>query len=70
MTLREAFVVFGLDPERPRDAELVLEAVDGYLEAHTVQGQLLLDADRPLHVVSGIMGAECFDLTMPGRLPR
>jgi len=65
-TLREAFVAFGLDPERLRDAELDPATIVGYLEAHIEQGPLLLDADQPLGMVSGIMGAKRFDLTMTG----
>ena len=66
MTLREAFEAFGLDPERIGEAALDADRVVGYLEAHIEQGPLLLDADEPLGVVSGIMGAKRFDLTMTG----
>lgn len=66
VTLREAFVSFGLDPERVGEAALDPHKVIGYLEAHIEQGPLLLDAGTPLGVVSGIMGAKRFDLTMTG----
>ncbi|MDN4471824.1 allantoate amidohydrolase [Demequina zhanjiangensis] len=66
ISLRTAFEAFGLDPERIEDAALPREKVIGYLEAHIEQGPLLEDADRALGVVTGIMGARRFDLTMVG----
>ncbi|WP_062523150.1 allantoate amidohydrolase [Demequina silvatica] len=66
-TLREALAAFGLDPDAVADAALDPASVVGYLEAHIEQGPLLLDADRPLGVVSGIMGAKRFDLAMDGQ---
>lgn len=66
VTLREAFVSFGLDPARIGDAALDPATVVGYLEAHIEQGPLLLEAGKPLGVVSGIMGAKRFDLSMTG----
>ncbi|WP_228373627.1 allantoate amidohydrolase [Demequina soli] len=66
VTLRDALAAFGLDPARVGDAALDPARVVGYLEAHIEQGPLLLDAGRPLGVVSGIMGAKRFDLAMEG----
>ncbi|WP_430868659.1 allantoate amidohydrolase [Demequina aurantiaca] len=65
-SLRSAFLAFGLDPERVGDAALERDRVIGYLEAHIEQGPLLQDADRALGVVTGIMGARRFELTMTG----
>lgn len=66
VTLREAFIGFGLDPARLGEAALAPDAVVGYFEAHIEQGPLLLDSGKPLGVVSGIMGAKRFDLMMTG----
>ncbi|WP_084105593.1 allantoate amidohydrolase [Demequina sp. NBRC 110056] len=66
VTLRDAFVAFGLDPERVGDAALDPSRVVGYLEAHIEQGPLLQDAGRALGVVEGIMGARRFELEMIG----
>ncbi|MFN3866808.1 MAG: allantoate amidohydrolase [Demequina sp.] len=66
VTLRDAFRAFGLDPSRVGDAALDPSRVIGYLEAHIEQGPLLQDADRPLGVVRGIMGARRFELEMIG----
>ncbi|WNM23714.1 allantoate amidohydrolase [Demequina capsici] len=66
ISLRTAFEAFGLDPARIEEAALPREKVLGYLEAHIEQGPLLEDADRALGVVTGIMGARRFDLTMIG----
>ncbi|GMA34616.1 Zn-dependent hydrolase [Demequina litorisediminis] len=66
VTLRDAFVAFGLDPARVGEAALDPRDVVGYLEAHIEQGPLLQDADKALGVVSGIMGARRFELTMVG----
>ncbi len=66
VTLRDAFVAFGLDPARVGEAALDPRDVIGYLEAHIEQGPLLQDADKALGVVSGIMGARRFELTMVG----
>ncbi|WP_062291281.1 allantoate amidohydrolase [Demequina phytophila] len=67
VTLRDALDAFGLDPDAVADAALDPAGVVGYLEAHIEQGPLLLDAGRPLGVVSGIMGAKRFDLAMDGQ---
>lgn len=66
VTMRQAFVDFGLDPGAVAQAAMDPTQVIGYLEAHIEQGPLLLDAKRPLGVVTGIMGAKRFDLAMQG----
>ncbi|MGA1813046.1 allantoate amidohydrolase [Frondihabitans sp. 4ASC-45] len=65
-TLREAFVEFGLDPERIADASPKRGEIVAYLEAHIEQGPYLEEADLPLAVVSSIAGARRFALTLTG----
>ncbi|AMM19314.1 hypothetical protein AX769_03170 [Frondihabitans sp. PAMC 28766] len=66
VTLREAFVEFGLDPDSVGDAASRSGDVIGYLEAHIEQGPYLEEADRSLAVVSSIAGARRFALTLTG----
>lgn len=66
VTMAEAAVAFGLDPERFPDAAVERDRVVGYLEAHIEQGPLLEDAGLPLAVVSAIAGARRFDVTVVG----
>lgn len=66
ITLREAFIDFGLDPARLPSAARRPESLVGYLETHIEQGPYLEDADRALAVVSSIAGARRFELTMTG----
>jgi allantoate deiminase len=66
-TLRDAFVEFGLDPERIGDAARNSADLVGYLEAHIEQGPYLEDADQALGVVTSIAGARRFELTMLGQ---
>ena len=65
-TLRDAFVAFGLDPDRVGDAAYEPADVIGYLETHIEQGPYLEEADRALAVVSSIAGARRFELTLTG----
>nr|WP_216844405.1 MULTISPECIES: allantoate amidohydrolase [unclassified Frigoribacterium] len=65
-TLREAFVAFGLDPDRVGEAAYEPADVIGYLETHIEQGPYLEEADRALAVVSSIAGARRFELTLTG----
>ena len=66
LTLREAFVDFGLDPARLPSAARRRESLVGYLETHIEQGPYLEDADRALAVVSSIAGARRFEFTITG----
>jgi allantoate deiminase len=66
VSLREAFVEFGLDPARVAAAAYGRDDVVGYLEVHIEQGPYLEEADRPLAVVSSIAGARRFALTLTG----
>lgn len=59
-TLRQAFVDFGLDPERVHDAAVDPDHLTGYLEAHIEQGPSLDDAGQALGVVTSIASARRF----------
>lgn len=67
MSLREAAVQFGLDPDGFTAAGRRPEELIGYLEAHIEQGPQLEDQDRPLAVVSSIAAARRLALTVTGR---
>ncbi len=66
VTLEQAFVEFGLDPERVGEAALCPSDVVAYLEAHIEQGPYLEDAGLPLGVVTSIAGARRFNLAVLG----
>jgi allantoate deiminase len=66
ITLRQAFLDFGLDPARVGDAARRPEELVGYLEAHIEQGPYLEAADRSLGYVTTIAGARRFVLTVVG----
>ncbi|MBO0842035.1 MAG: allantoate amidohydrolase [Nocardioides sp.] len=66
MTLRQAFVDFGLDPEHVADAARSPEDLVGYLEAHIEQGPELEAADRSLGYVTSIAGARRFVVSVIG----
>ncbi|SPJ32783.1 allantoate amidohydrolase [Kushneria phyllosphaerae] len=66
VTLRQAFVDFGLDPERVGEAARAPESVAGYLEAHIEQGPVLEAERRSLGVVTAIAGARRFVITIKG----
>ncbi|KHL13277.1 UNVERIFIED_CONTAM: hydantoinase [Mumia flava] len=66
VTLREAFVRFGLDPDRVGDAARNPDELVGYLESHIEQGPYLEEADRALGVVSTIAGARRFAISVHG----
>jgi allantoate deiminase len=65
-TLRQAFLDFGLDPDRVGDAARRPAELVGYLEAHIEQGPHLEDADRSLGYVTTIAGARRFLLSVTG----
>ncbi|SHF91314.1 allantoate deiminase [Kaistia soli DSM 19436] len=54
VTLREALIAFGGDPERLRQEAYQRPAVLGYLEVHIEQGPVLERAGEPLGVVTAI----------------
>lgn len=66
VTLRQAFVDFGLDPARVGEAARAPESVAGYLEAHIEQGPVLEAERRSLGVVTAIAGARRFAITIRG----
>lgn len=66
VTLREAFLQFGLAPERVGDAARRPEDLVGYLEAHIEQGPVLEERELPLGYVTTIAGARRFVLTVTG----
>ncbi|TFB83787.1 Zn-dependent hydrolase [Cryobacterium algoricola] len=66
VSLREAFLAFGLDPAKVGDAARAPQELLGYLEAHIEQGPVLEEEGRALGVVTGIAGARRFLLTVTG----
>ncbi|MGV9976994.1 allantoate amidohydrolase [Micromonospora wenchangensis] len=66
LTLRHAFLEFGLDPARVADATRAPDELVGYLEAHIEQGPHLEAAGRALGYVTTIAGARRFSLTVVG----
>ncbi|WP_291049936.1 allantoate amidohydrolase [Herbiconiux sp.] len=67
VTLREAFVEWGLDPSTIGDAARKRSDFVGYLEAHIEQGPYLEDENKALGIVSSIAGARRFLVTVIGR---
>jgi allantoate deiminase len=67
VTVAQAMSDFGLDPARIGAAARRPDELVGYLEAHIEQGPHLIDADRPLGVVTAIAGARRFALEVTGR---
>lgn len=67
VTVGQAMTSFGLDPDRIADAARRPEDLIGYLETHIEQGPHLLDAGRPLGVVTAIAGARRFAVQVTGR---
>ena len=66
VTLRQAFLDWGLDPARIGEAARRPEDLVGYLEAHIEQGPYLEAADRSLGYVTTIAGARRFHLSVLG----
>ncbi|GGH65832.1 allantoate amidohydrolase [Rothia aerolata] len=66
ITMRQAFVEFGLDPERIGEAAIDPAKTVGYLEAHIEQGPYLEADDQPLAVVTSIAGAQRLTFTVTG----
>ncbi|GAA1704035.1 allantoate amidohydrolase [Microbacterium sediminicola] len=66
LTLRQAFLEFGLDPGRIGEAARRPDQLVGYLEAHIEQGPELHRSEQPLAVVSSIASARRFQLTVEG----
>lgn len=66
LTLHQAFLAFGLDPRKVRDAARAPEELVAYLEAHIEQGPHLEAADASLGYVTTIAGARRFRLSVVG----
>ena len=66
VTLRQAFLEFGLDPARVGEAARRSDELVAYLEAHIEQGPELDRAGEPLAVVSSIAAARRFELVVEG----
>ncbi|MDX2376305.1 allantoate amidohydrolase [Microbacterium sp. LRZ72] len=66
ITLRQAFLEFGLDPGRVGEAARRSDELVGYLEAHIEQGPELDRRGESLAVVSSIASARRFQLTVEG----
>lgn len=66
MTLRQAFLEFGLDPGRVGEAARRPDELVGYLEAHIEQGPELHRRGEALAVVSSIASARRFQLVVEG----
>lgn len=66
ITLRRAFLDFGLDPERIGEAARAPLDLVGYLEVHIEQGPYLEQADASLGYVTAIAGARRFVLSVLG----
>lgn len=66
VSLRQAFLEFGLDPGRVGEAARRPDELVGYLEAHIEQGPELDRAGEPLAVVSSIASARRFHLVVEG----
>jgi allantoate deiminase len=67
VSLRDAYVHFGLDPDAVGEAARTRGDFVGYLETHIEQGPYLEDEDKALGVVSSIAGARRFLLTITGQ---
>lgn len=66
VSLRRAFLEFGLDPSRIGEAARRPDELVGYLEAHIEQGPELDRSGEPLAVVSSIASARRFQLVVEG----
>ena len=66
VTLREAYLDFGLDPARVGEAAYRAGDLVGYLEAHIEQGPELDERGEALAVVSSIASAKRFQITVEG----
>jgi allantoate deiminase len=67
VSLRDAYVHFGLDPDAVGEAARTRGDFVGYLETHIEQGPYLEDENKALGVVSSIAGARRFLLTITGQ---
>ena len=66
LSMREALVAFGLDPDRIPDAARRREDLLGYAELHIEQGPVLESEGLPVGVVTAINGANRFLIEIEG----
>lgn len=66
VTMRQALLDFGLDPDKAANAARKPKDILGYWEVHIEQGPLLESEDLPLGVVSAIAGARRATVTLTG----
>ena len=66
ISMREALVAFGLDPNRIHDAARRREEILGYAELHIEQGPVLESEGLPVGVVTAINGANRFLIEVDG----
>ncbi len=66
VSMRDAMIAFGLDPDRIGDAARRAEDVLAYLELHIEQGPVLEAEALPVGVVTAIAGATRLAVTMRG----
>ena len=67
LTLREAILRFGGDPEALHGARLTPEQMLGYAEVHIEQGPVLQEMDLPVGVVTAIAGQTRIAAAFDGR---
>lgn len=66
VSLKEAFIQFGLKPELINTAARTRNDFLAYIEVHIEQGPVLEDGDHPLGVVTSIAGARRFKIDVQG----
>ena len=66
VTVREAILHYGLNPDNLKDAEVQGETL-GYFEIHIEQGPVLQDLGASVGVVSAIVGQDRLNLSFQGR---
>jgi allantoate deiminase len=66
ISMREALVAFGLDPDRIGDAVRRPEEILAYAELHIEQGPVLESEGLPVGVVTAINGANRFQIEIDG----
>jgi hydantoinase/carbamoylase family amidase len=67
VTLESALRSAGLDPARLDEARVDRARICAYVETHIEQGPVLLDAGKPLGVVTGIAGGTRHRVTVEGQ---